>query len=43
MEILILIALAVGLFYALRYIKRHPTSCGGNCSCCDASCKHKDV
>ena len=42
MEILILIVIALALFGALRYMKKHRSSCGGNCAACGRDCGKKE-
>ena len=41
MEFVILALVAVGVFFALRHVKRNGVSCGGNCAGCSADCKHR--
>ncbi len=44
-SILILILIGAALIAALRFIKRHPSDCSGNCANCSAPCrgaKNKD-
>ena len=41
MEILILILIALALFGALRYMKKHKSSCGGNCAGCGMDCEKR--
>ena len=38
MEALLLILIAVALFFALRHIKRHKPTCGGACAHCGMDC-----
>ena len=41
MEILILLLVAAGLFFALRHMKKNKSTCGGNCAGCTMDCKAK--
>ena len=42
MDILLILLLAAGLFFALRHIKKHKSSCGGNCAGCTMDCGKKE-
>ncbi len=42
LEAVVIVALAVGVFFALRYMKRHPHSCSGNCAGCQMECKNRE-
>ena len=41
MEILIILLVMGGLFFALRHMKKHKSACGGNCAGCTMDCKAK--
>ena len=38
MELLILALVALGVLLALRHMKRHPNTCGGDCAGCGQAC-----
>ena len=41
-EIIILALVGVGVFFAVRSIRRRGLSCGGDCSACGIHCKKRD-
>ena len=41
MEVLILGAIAIGLWFAIRHMKRNGIGCGGNCEGCGCDCRHR--
>lgn len=41
MEVLILVLIAVAVFCALRYIKKHKPTCSGGCAGCTVDCKYR--
>ncbi|MGM9649499.1 MAG: FeoB-associated Cys-rich membrane protein [Butyricicoccaceae bacterium] len=41
-DIIIVAVLAVLFVLAVRYILRHPSSCGGNCAGCTKRCRRTE-
>ena len=41
MEILILVVIGLAVFGAIRYMKKHKSTCGGSCAGCTADCKYR--
>ena len=41
MEILILILIGLAVFGAVRYMKKHKSTCGGNCAGCGMDCDRR--
>lgn len=42
MEVLIILLVGAGVFFALRHMKNHKSACGGNCAGCTIDCKEKE-